>query len=219
MIPTVFILAAGEAHRFGGIVKQNLPFRGEPIIRRTIRQIRETNPDIPIYIITWRKELVFQDTLTINTQKKTPSVSASILFSESYWDQVNIFLTGDTIYYEDTLKDILNIENYYMAGKLKPIFKDHTERYAYIFTKEDHDKVCEMCIAAYDIPGLSGLVSAHYPMIYWNVPGIFRPFKDYLVYHVIPKRYRSLSTHFEITDATDDIDTPEEYQRYLRSFE
>lgn len=52
MTPTVFLLAAGRSQRFNYRPKQLLRFRGETILQRTIRLIREINPDIPIYLVT-----------------------------------------------------------------------------------------------------------------------------------------------------------------------
>ena len=225
MIPTVFILAAGNSSRFGGNVKQLADINGEPLIRRTIRLVREFNPDIPIYIVTFRKELQFDDCLTINTVKPTGCVSQSILFTEPRWGRLNVFLVGDGVFYQDTLNEVLSTKEYTMFGKRGTAEKP-PERFALVFSKKDRDSVIKTCIASYGLLGFRGYCLGCYPKILWlkqlELPLLLRKPRDVLVFNILQKIwnfYELPYNHIYLTDNTQDIDTPEDYEHVRASFQ
>lgn len=219
--PTVFILAAGKSTRFGGYPKQLLELNGETLLRRTIRLIREINPKIPIYVVAFRKELFYKDVIVINTHGSTETVSESILFTEPYWGQRNVFLTGDAVFYPESLREIIYSTGYFSAGKVYK--KEHSgERVAIGFDIKDHEKVCDVCVAAGKNHGLRWFCISHHPivkkLIETEYPLGLRPVVHFGVYHIILKvvNFYTLTNHLELSDATTDIDTPEEYQDYLK---
>lgn len=221
LIPTVFILAAGESSRFNGAIKQLLPINGEPIIRRTIQLVREINPNIPIYIVAFRKELFFTDVLIINTHMCPGSVSKTILFCEPYWDQRNVFLMGDTVFYPETLKQILCSTGYTSVGKVIGM-PFSGERFAICFSHEDYDTVVNACINAENEHGLREFCLAHHPTIKKLLKiKPMRPVIHFTLYHVVIHfvNFFTLKKHIELHDATEDIDTPIEYQEYLIKYE
>jgi choline kinase len=224
--PTVFIAAAGDSKRFPGYIKQLLPVYGEPIIHRTIRLVHEIDPDIPIYIITWKKELMFNDAIIINTVKPTSCLTDTILFSEPYWSQTNVFLLGDVVYYPESLKRIINSRCLKIFGTTQNNGKPYSERFALTFQKCDHDTMMEKCVECEDyldtdIGGLTRLsIAFKHPLtrrfVYLNL-GCLQPVKSFLGNRVFKSFWWKTSLFEEIGDMTDDIDTPKEYEKYIRT--
>lgn len=242
VIPTVFILCAGSSSRMGGEIKQLLYVMGEPMIRRTIRQIREHNPDIKIYVITWRDELKFKDVFVIDTKVPPRQMTDSISFSRRYWREQNIFLVGDAVYGDEIIKDILEHDgdNCIFYKDVCPN-KNHTERFAWVFSKQEipgieehldktarifantqYERCCglwKICYATYP-EWLARLIC---PVTYTNNSHPYlryiRPFRDFFVFHIHsfwkPQRFISL---IKVDDSiTTDIDTPEEYEDFVAS--
>lgn len=233
-LPTVFITAAGTAERFNRDVKQLLTINGEPIIRRTIRLIREYNKDIPIYVITWDDRLKFDDVLIIDTVKTTPSVVESILFSRQYWDQQNIFLLGDVIFHPHTLHQILAYNKTGMFGRRSHVIKPGSERFALTINHYDFEYMEDLCAICHDImpcgDGHGGLfclfVVAHDPRLYPILPvklekfKVIRPARDWIYYHLLFRLLWKPWFFVEVNDPyTTDIDTPEEYAHFLRKID
>ncbi len=230
-MPTVFITAAGKAERFNGDVKQLLPINGEPIIRRTIRLIREYNPDIPIYVIAWDDRLKFDDVLVIDTVKTTHSVIESILFSRQYWDQQNVFLMGDVIFHPHTLQNILSYGKTGMFGRREHVVKPGSERFAVTINQADFEYMENLCATCHDVidrgDGHGGLfclsVAAKDPRLRPILPvnmkrfKFIRPARDWIYYHLLFRVLWKPWFFVEVDDPyTTDIDTPDEYSHFLR---
>ena len=229
-IPTVFILAAGAGSRFPNGVKQLLPvYNDEPIVYRTIRLVHEFDPRIPIYMVTWRKELMFNNLITIDTKKPTTSASDSVLFAEPWWGKANLFLHGDAIYCRDSLHNMLgSCGDFHLYGKVhddNPFAKHpegniQREQFALSFPIEDKDLIMKACVGAGDLQGFRGLCLALYPnlLAFSRTQKIPRCARDFLFYHVIWKFknfYVSPRGFVELYDHTTDIDTPEEYKEFI----
>lgn len=221
--PSVFILAAGNGSRFEGVTKQMLPIDGEPIIRRTIRLVREHDPTIPIYIATWNPVLKFDDVLIVDTVKPTRCLTDTILFTEPWWTQTNVFLLGDVIYYPGSMAKILDSRRMKIYGSTSCDGKPYSERFAFTFQKCDHNLVMDKCVECEElmdlnIGGLARLsITFTHPMIrslvYIDLPGL-TPIKRFFGSHVFKSFWWKTSMFEEIGDATNDIDTPEEYKKY-----
>lgn len=239
----VFILAAGSALRFGGtVVKQMLPVGGEPIIRRTIRLIREFDPAIKIHIISWHDVLRFDDVIYIDTGTKPNQMTDSMLLSEPYWGDQNIFLTGDTVFGESTMREILSYKDgVTMFFRDSCPTKPHAERFAFRFSKEDKDTVIALLQkssrvftgTSYETDfGMTKICYAtHNERWLWLIAPItytdgthgfieyIRPVRDYLIYKLWPYIWKPDNTFslIPIDDAiTTDIDTMEEYEDFLK---
>lgn len=219
--PSVFITAAGSSTRFNGQTKQLLPVDGEPIIRRTIRLVREYDPDIPIYVVTWKPDLKFDDVLVVDTVKPTNTVTDTILFTEPWWSQTNVFLLGDVVYYPQSLRKILNSRCLKMFGSTACNGKGYSERFALTFQACDRDvmmKKCVECESLLDMKmgGLARLsITFKHPavqkLVYLHVPGL-QPVKSFIGNKVFKNLWWKTSMFEEIGDQTYDIDTPEEYE-------
>ena len=232
--PRVFILAAGSARRFNGCIKQLLPVAGEPIIRRTIRQVREHKPDAAIWVVTWHPDLMFPDVAVIDTGTQPPQLADSMLWSKPLWGDRTIFLLGDVVYGDQALRDILEY-----SGPLAVIGRDHcrikpnSERFALTFPGHQNKTVAELlrkstsifANTAYEnIAGIYKICLASQPA--WKrihctdypVHSLLRPFRDYFVWHVLggplwyPDTFRTILVD---DDMTTDIDTPEDYAAFL----
>jgi hypothetical protein len=240
MIPTVFLLCAGSSRRVG-TTKQLLPVGGEPMIRRTIRLVREINPEIKIYMITWHPELMFDDVTVIDTRTRPPQLTDTILFSKPYWQDRNIFLTGDTVYDKGTMAKILSDgEDITIFCRDSCPMKPSSERFTFSFSKDDSEKVtrllqkCSRIYLGTTHEGCCGLGKICYstkpefliglvsPVLYidgtHNYLHLIRPFRDFFIFHIYRDFWKPWNTITlkPVTDnITTDIDTPEEYRDFL----
>jgi hypothetical protein len=239
MKPTVFLLCAGFSKRVGS-TKQLLPVGGEPIIRRTIRLIREIDPSISIYMLTWKPELMFDDVIVIDTGGRPPQLSDTILFSRPYWKERNIFLTGDTIYGERTMKKILaDMKGITVFYRDSCPTKPSSERFTFSFSIEDSERVIQLLQKSSRIYtgtthetccGLGKICYATKPeYLMWLISPIVyidgthqhirlvRPFRDFFIYsiHQFWKPWDTIRL-VPVDDAiTTDIDTMEEYNTFV----
>jgi hypothetical protein len=234
--PNIFILAAGSSRRFNGAIKQLLPINGEPIIRRTIRQVREHIPDAAIWVVTWHEELMFLrfQVNIIHTGFQPPQLAHSILWTESQWGPRNIILLGDVVYGDLAMRRILDY-----SGALAVFGSDHcpikgNERFALSFPGEEADQVYELLAKSAslyentdleDHGGLCKICLATMP--HWKrilctispVHPLFRPARDYFIWHILggPQWHPDTFHTILIDDGmTTDIDTPEDYAAFLR---
>jgi len=231
----VFILAAGTSRRFGGkILKQELPINGEKIIRRIIRQVREYDNRINIYILTWHDTLKFGDVNIIDTKVRPQELSDTILLSYPYWGKRNVILLGDVVYSNDTINKILSHNNgVTIFARDKCPIKSSSERVALTFPIEYSNYLWLLLHKAARIfrydgreghAGMQKICLSTKPD--WLLPFVhntpihplIRPFRDYFIYHIYTTSwYPSFPVHLELVDdsITTDIDTPEEYQKFI----
>lgn len=243
--PKVFITAAGSSRRFGGtVLKQLLPVNHEPIIRRTIRQVRETSPDSEVYILTWHPQLFFHDVQTIHTHTRPPELADTILLSERYWGSRNVVLMGDVVFSDDAIRRVFEgagaggVKVYARVGT---VVKSNSERFALTFDS-DHAAFVRSLLARasseFSIEGREGssgmrkICSAAkpgflFPFCTDKVYGfvlfpLFRPFRDFLFFHVINECAWIPWPPVELVlldddPITTDIDNWQEYFAFIRS--
>jgi len=229
----VFILAAGSATRFGGAIKQLLPYRGEPIIRRTIRLLKEDDPTIQPYVVTWHNELKFSDVKVIDTKTQPSQLSDTILLTEPYWGDKNVLLLGDVVYTESAIRNILANDNgISIFYRDRCPNKPHSERFALTFPKEYSDVLKELCIKSArifkgtdfeDAGGFYKLCYAtHKESLLPYVSPVkcnkyIRPFRDFIIFHIYPAwKPKQTLTLVPISDLiTTDVDTKEDYENLL----
>jgi|WetSurMetagenome_2_1015567.scaffolds.fasta_scaffold10860_10 hypothetical protein len=234
----VFLLCAGSSRRFEGAVKQLLPIAGEPIIRRTIRLVREYDPYIKIYMITWHDALKFDDVEIIDTVKQPPQLSDSILLSQEFWGERNIFLLGDVIYGPKTLKKILSYDGRCAVyARDNSLINKHAERLALTFSDEASSDVKYLCEKASQLfkgtifergAGLQKICYATKSKrkLFYLSPLIFktplfwliRPIRDFLIFHVWTELWKPdppISIVIINDVITMDIDSPADYQNFI----
>lgn len=102
------MLAAGGAERFDGAAKQMLrvPEGGEPIIERTVRIARDVTDDVTV--VSWRPELAPDGAYRLDVGR-TRSVAATLLAAirSAPYDGECVALLGDVSFADVTLRRIL----------------------------------------------------------------------------------------------------------------
>jgi len=241
----VFILASGTSRRFNGKIKHLLPVFGEPIIRRTIRIIRQIScfEDYEIYVVTHHKELKFDDVKIIDTIFKPRQLCNTILMTRPYWGDKNVILLGDVVYGERALACILssNFNGIEMFYKDSCDVKPNSERYAVRFSSNNADLFGNLLNKASrvfegssmeDYGGLYKICFATRTELFLQLTSpltytdrrntwlrrLIRPFRDYFVYHIYQtwKPARIIKLR-KINDIiTTDIDSQEDYDNFMR---
>ena len=233
----VFLLAAGSSKRFNGTIKQLLPIDGEPLIRRTIRMIREFDNHIPIYVVTWHDELKFPDVIVVDTKTRPRQLQNTILATEPYWGDRNVFLLADVIFDKTTLRKILSYSGdpvIFAADKCPA--KSHSERFALTFPRVQSERIKDLCSQSAQLfegtsmenhGGLGKLCFSTRDT--WKIPFIspltpttpfwrfVRPARDYLIFNIYPHFWKPsppLSLILVDGNLNTDIDTEEEYKQF-----
>ena len=114
-----FILCAGSQTRWNRKVlfpqfpyKQLIDIEGEPLLLRTIRQLRERG--IEPVIITKNKELMLCEHLDPEDNRFAVS---SLMSSIHQWEDDNMFLLGDVRYSEKSLDKIIKTKNKFCGSR------------------------------------------------------------------------------------------------------
>ena len=128
----VFILCSGNQERYNNTIKnpnyskikQLININGEPLLHRTIRQLKKR--DIKPIIVTHLPELKIGK--WIEPQDRTYTIS-TLKSTSHLWDEKTIILLGDVLYTEYALKKIIECED--------PIrfFGTRAEIFALVFTE------------------------------------------------------------------------------------
>jgi hypothetical protein len=196
----VFILAAGKAARFDGIVKQLLPIGETTIIERTIDQLlsRGIQPTIVCPELIVNRPLPY-------IRQRGHWITETVLKTRKVWNLVSIFLLGDVIYSNEALEKILyydHIEPFHFFGTVNEIF-------GFSLTRHQNQGLIETAFRTIithaernpDLPGIGKL---------------------WALYNCVDRRpFLRPATHFDkrlftfIHDYTTDIDTPEQYAAFL----
>lgn len=198
---TVVIMCAGDGKRWNNykkVPKQLIKINNEPIIYRTIRLLKQR--DFKNIIITTHK-----DAKPFNV--KLPQII-------NYWDyEIErfyyvkgnvIYLYGDTYYTEDAMNKILYDDfNFYgRKGGSLITGKPYEEIFA---VKGDGDKIRECVEKVRELYKEKKIKRC----IGWEL---------YEAYHNLPITYPVPSFEFlgEINDETEDFDSPEDYEEYIK---
>jgi hypothetical protein len=126
------ILAAGEAVRFNGTLKQLLPVGDKTIITRMLVQLRERHTRA---IIVTHKGAISCCHSRFHDPENHDTVCDSLLSTDHLWDDRTIVLLGDVVYSENVMDMIVNCHS--------PIrvFGNTWEIFALVFDKSVHTKV------------------------------------------------------------------------------
>lgn len=192
----IFILAAGDAERWGGECKQLKEVRGETVLGRTIEMLGDYASDRTV-IVTHRSDIRNEFTSCLNPEVRN-NLLCTVLSTSWLWndhDEV-LFLMGDVVWTRKALDKVLEPtdKSYQCYGSLD-------ENFAFRFKGTMYDQVKDH-ISLILSKGLQGTTWE----LYRSVCGIPLD-KDWT-----DRWFRTL-----ILDKTDDIDYPEDYKAKIES--
>jgi hypothetical protein len=126
------ILAAGEAERMSGEIKQLLPIRHSTIIGRVLAQAKMYKTRS---IVVTHKDEIAGCHHRVHIPKNHDTVCESLLSTSHLWDDRTIVLLGDVVYSDYTMGLIMN------SVDLIRVFGNTWEIFAIVFDKKNHAKV------------------------------------------------------------------------------
>lgn len=208
----IVILAAGRDAPFPGfdVPKHLLPIGGIPILHRQIEQwLSRGIEDIRI-AGRYRYVHPFVTTFDPGTRPEDCDIASSI----PAWNPNGrtIVTYGDCVYTEQACDDIFNIDwgRYHHFCRPRD-GRRPAEGFAVSFWPEQHD------LLRYSIERLPHLVAAG---VTWRSDGwAISRLMDRVPLDDLGRHHTNLDCYIVIDDATDDIDTPEEYERVKAAFE
>lgn len=135
-----FILAAGEATRCNGEIKQLFDINGEPLIHRTVRLIHEYAIDPQITIVTWRPEIARTDCRLLIA--RGGSLAATMLKTAPWWGDRNVLLCGDVVVTGKFIRTLdLHAGRTLSYGRFTDRKHSMPERYALTINGKDRERV------------------------------------------------------------------------------
>lgn len=169
---SIFIAVAGQHKRFGDTEKCTLPVNGEPLIRRTIRLLKEKFPGVQPCILTWNTDLLFPDCEYVLTGK-TRCLAETILKGKDTWHGSVYILLGDVVYtgnFIDRVFDVPGIAVFASTGN----GKWYSELYTLSFDEKNYRYMEKVLINTIPLSGLQGICFT------MNRLGILNRVRDYL---------------------------------------
>ncbi len=189
----IIILAAGNAERWGGECKQLADINGIPLILRTLKQLDNWNVTVVTHRIKIRD--VVPKPFCYFEPENNDKLLNTILSTECLWGERTIIMLGDVVWTNDAIQKALSSE------KSLEFLASDTETFAISFNEHYHDRIraaCELIIGN----GLEGTTHQLYRVLA-EIP--------------IDKEWHDRYIHHRISDKTDDIDYPEDYQKKVES--
>lgn len=133
MNTVALILAAGEAERMSGFVKQLLPIGDTTILGRMLAQLEQRG--IPADVVTHREEIA----LWLNKSSHNPvirdTLCDTLLSTVWLWEDRTIVLLGDVVYSSAVMDEIVNCDDSIR------VFGTTWEIFAVVFTKKNHSSI------------------------------------------------------------------------------
>ena len=186
------ILAGGEAKRFQGVPKQLLPIGKETILERLIRQAKRYADEVrmiadsdPIYT---RSIELGVDAFALASCKV--SVEHSMWRSSRSWAEQTIYLWGDVIFSKPAIEAVFNTPGLHFFGSV-----DQREGFALSFGKKDYKRISDSFTK-------TNFVTWHFYRWLTGCPVEEERYEDEIFYNLDP-------------DWTTDIDTPDQYMKFL----
>lgn len=190
----IFILAAGEAKRWNGKVKQLALIRGKTVLDRTVSLLKGSN----YTILTHQKEITKRHKNNCYEPENRKKLLNTVLSSASLWveEEEVCFLMGDVVFTKEALAQILkpNNKNFQFYGSLD-------EHFAFRFNKHWYDRIRKICQEITNSPRLGTTWELYRSMI--GIP-LDKEWTDHW--------FRTL-----VLDKTDDIDYPADYLSKIAS--
>ena len=192
------LLAAGNCERFNGEVKQLLPVNGEPILKRTIRQLERLG--VTNIITVAKHPEIKREVCNVFVPEEHKGVVGAIDASRQIWENAGedttiLFLLSDVVWTDEAIKKVIetqtNCINY---------FGTQVENYA-IKVLPEGLKQFKDCLNA--VLFKKGTTSWN---LYRTIIGL--PIQRHIIEDVV---------HIVIKDKTDDIDHPQDYYSKVNS--
>lgn len=217
-----FLLAAGSAKRWNGISKQKICVRGEMLIDRLIRQIREYTDEITI--ITWDRSLMRPGCAFIDTRYPTSSFSHALLLTLDHWSDQNYIFATDTYYSNAFIKRVFQTDRYTFFGY-------YTKPPKYLLKNQERAAIClplgmkdqvEAGLVRCITEGINHKSEIHNEMIGFTCGSshflLYRCLKrggpvGFIAWKIKPF-INSIQNFIEISDSTSEFDTPEEFKNW-----
>jgi hypothetical protein len=189
----IFILAAGDAKRWGGEVKQLQPVRDDTVLGRTIKML----PSKPI-ILTHNTAFVTPFGEYIRYPENHDTLLNTVMSSEDVWEHHDevVFLMGDVVWTRKALDKVLE-----PTDKSYQCYGSPDENFAFRFKSTMYDQV-KAHISVILSQGMEGTTWQLYRSI------CSTPLRE----HWTEQWFRTL-----ILDKTDDIDYPEDYAKKIET--
>lgn len=217
---TRYILAiAGDGSRWNnhlGVRKHFAPINGEPLILRTIRQIRQFDKDAEIYIGQNPKYKVSIPDVTIydGTTYKKGAESDRYFASTPFWNREGrtVLIWGDVYFTDDAVEKLTKLSDTWLRyGRVGgSSLKGWGEEFAISFNPEHQDLVFKSCKKVEKL----SLEVGHqlYGAIYLAMLGVSD--SDIVNYSASGLK-PNLGNMVEINDETDDFDFPSDYDKFV----
>jgi hypothetical protein len=197
----ILILAAGNAARFGGKTKHLLTVAGEPLLARTVRQLRALGHE-PV-IVSHRPEL--QALGRHFEPARRGWLCETLLSTRELWAGCTIVLLGDVVWPDEVLADVISDES------SPRFFGNYCEIYAASWQQKEERRILEAIERV-----LKGAREWRNPGKMWQLYHAVIGAKelngrawDYSVFRVIPSAGTPSGAY------TQDFDTARAAQRFL----
>lgn len=126
------ILAAGEARRMNGELKQLLPMGNTTILGRILTQLKERQQRA---ILVTHNSAIADYHHRVHNPVKRDTVCDSLLSTAHLWDNRTVVLLGDVVYSSDTFDHIMNCKD-----RIR-VFGNTAEIFAIVFNSQHHGKI------------------------------------------------------------------------------
>lgn len=213
------IIAAGEATRWGnhlGVPKHFAPINGEPIIRRTVRQLRERGvAQDDIYVVSKDYELSGCVNVYPKLNYKDNDDADKFLSSRQYWDAKGrtVVMYGDVYFSEEAIDIILEDRRKSWTLFCRPTANEkyhypYGECFAVSMYPSSYDKAEKMLhrIAEEKKAGRIKRCGG------WEWARAMANMN-------LTKHYNELNVYTIINDVTNDVDFPDDYERLRKAVE
>jgi|GEM_PF-1407139 len=208
-IVRVLIFCAGTGENWGnylGIPKQLIRVHNTTLLSRTVSLVKCFTDDV--IIISWNDALKV-DQAGFHRLEKTGWIVETIYKTKDLWRDRTVWLLGDVFYTRGAMRTImLSRDPLRFFGRMQSnryVAKKGGEIFGATFSEKKH-AVLEAAVEAVYKAAMQGGKGRVW-QIYRSIAGV-APNSHVFV----PELFR------EITDITDDIDTPEEYHRGISIF-
>lgn len=152
---SIFIAAAGQHTRFGDTDKCRVLVNGEPLIRRTIRLLKEKFPGVRPCVLTWNKELIFPDCDYILTGK-TRCLAETILQSRNKWHGIVYVFLSDVVYTGSFIDRVFDVQGIAVFASMDDR-KGYSERYTLSFAEKDYQYMEKVLRHSIPLRGILGM--------------------------------------------------------------
>lgn len=225
---TRYILTiAGEGSRWNnykGVRKHLVPINNEPNLFRTIRLIKENDPNSKIYLACNFKFIPdgLDNSIEIfnGLNYVKGAESDRYINSSTYWNPEGrtVLIWGDVFFTKDGIKTIClptnNWLRYGRPGRCTYSHRKHWgEEFAISFNPEHHQAIYDASKRVEEISLNSGIQL--YGAIYLAMLGYS---DNEIVKHSSSGKKPNLGHMIEIIDMTDDFDFPQDYDEFLKVY-